>query len=328
MILSQFFTGSLFLLKTNSDSWYVSVLNWIVHNCFSIASLLIALYTLYKNRTILLVNWGNIMRTQDESVVVVDENNKYISAYKNIFYVSLTVVNPSPNDIAFFDLQAFDPKTKNFIEFLTPKPFYLDHKKISILYYFNKLTFNILNVPSEQYGVFKANSYTRFDLPVVITDPIEFEQLDTIGIFFRVAKGAGRKGAKEYVKYYRVDGWQDEKFKQPYNNEIKIFILASNILESTNLSQEKLHLMLTDLYETLESLGNISLTPNALETIVSVFKILSKNKNISDENKKILGNIKAMVEESNIWNKSKNYSNVVKTINKYYVLIRGYSVRT
>ena len=162
---------------------------WILHNIFSISALAVSLLTLHRNRTTLEVKFSpGIDRTMDLSTEIIDKNGNYIHAYRNVFLVSVEIINSSPNDIAYYDLYAFDPKTYNFLGFVNPKAFLFSHPGVGVIHYINKVTFNILNVPLEQYGVFKANSYTKFNLPIIVTNPDEIKNIDTLTVGFKAIK--------------------------------------------------------------------------------------------------------------------------------------------
>ena len=176
----------LFWIMNIIEHYVNIVIQWIIQHIFSVSALIISLLTLHRNRTTLEVKFSpRIDRTMDLSTEIIDKNGDYIHAYRNVFLVSVEIINSSPNDIAYYDLYAFDPETNNFLEFVNPKAFLFSKPGAGVIHYINKVTFNILNVPLEQYGVFKANSYTRFDLPIIITDPDEIKNIDTLAVGFK-----------------------------------------------------------------------------------------------------------------------------------------------
>ena len=84
---------------------------WILHNIFSISALAVSLLTLHRNRTTLEVKFSpGIDRTMDLSTEIIDKNGNYIHAYRNVFLVSVEIINSSPNDIAYYDLYALIQK--------------------------------------------------------------------------------------------------------------------------------------------------------------------------------------------------------------------------
>lgn len=269
---------------------------WILHNIFSISALAVSLLTLHRNRTTLEVKFSpGIDRTMDLSTEIIDKNGNYIHAYRNVFLVSVEIINSSPNDIAYYDLYAFDPKTYNFLEFVNPKAFLFSHPGVGVIHYINKVTFNILNVPLEQYGVFKANSYTKFNLPIIVTDPDEIKNIDTLTVGFKAIKRALFRNTDKqsyYVTYNVKNLLQDSRFKKGYNNEIKIFITISEILNSEKLEDAFLYDELSKLDIILGELKNSEISDQALSDIVNMYKYLIENKTmLSVEVKSLLRDI-------------------------------------
>ncbi|NRO01603.1 hypothetical protein [Lactobacillus helveticus] len=273
-----------------------TIWQWLVQNIFSISALAISLLTLHRNRTTLEVKFSpRIDRTMDLSTEITDKNGNYIHAYRNVFLVSVEIINSSPNDIAYYDLYAFDPKTNNFLEFVNPKAFSFSHPGVGVIHYINKVTFNILNVPLEQYGVFKANSYTKFDLPIIVTDPDEIKNIDTLAVGFKAIKRTLFKNTNKqsyYMAYNVKNLLQDSRFKKGYNNQIKIFIYISEILNSAKLEDDFLYDELSKLDIILGELKNSEISDQALSDIVNMYKYLIENKTmLSVEVKSLLRDI-------------------------------------
>ena len=182
---------------------------WIGDNIFAISSFLISLYTLWSNRQVLSINWApNIVPVQDSTVMAMDKDFQPIAPYNQVFLANITVINPSKNDLAFFNLYAFDPATDNSLSLLTKKT-YINSKEKDIIHVVGD-TFYKLDIPDQKSGVFKANSFTRFDLPVVITNKEQLNSITSIGISFRIAKRRLFHPHK-YEKYktiYHINGWQ------------------------------------------------------------------------------------------------------------------------
>lgn len=110
------------------------IFKWIFNNIFGLSSLIISLYTLWKNRKHLDVYWDdNILRTKPHSIVAI--HNGEPGFYENSYLTRLSVINTSPNDIAFFDLRAFNPNTNINFPLVTKKHSSMEKKilKFSIL---------------------------------------------------------------------------------------------------------------------------------------------------------------------------------------------------
>lgn len=125
--------------------------------------------------------------------------------------VDLTVINYSPNDIAFFDLKATSNNWKNSItpevehEILTLKSLSYEHEIESISLIEGTRVYP-LNVPSDTSGVFKANSYTMFHL--FLNMPLEERNENskhTCKVQFKVAKHSNLWRRKKSQKFKCYD---------------------------------------------------------------------------------------------------------------------------
>lgn len=160
------------------------IFKWIFNNIFGLTSLMISIYTLWKNRKHLDVYWSdNILQTDSHSVVAIKESES--GFYENSYLAKLSVVNTSPNDIAFFDLRAFDPDTNINFPLVTKKTFDYNKEDTQIFQTING-KYTRLNIPDKNSGVFKANSFTQFDLIICI--PESSKKLKNINISFKIAK--------------------------------------------------------------------------------------------------------------------------------------------
>lgn len=287
------------------------IINFIVKNIFSILALAISIFSIWKNRADLTVNFpDHLIVLPDYSIEIVDDKGKYLHAYRNLFLVTIKIINPSPNDIAFYDLKAVDSENNNFLEFVNTKPFKLHYDKSNILFFTNQVTFNILNVPENNYGVFRSNSYSKFDLPIVITDPEEIKHLNYITISFKVAKRPLFKNTDilVYKKKYKVTGWQDNPNKKGYNNAIQIFVISEEILSNSNLSLYIIRDQLQKLKKVLFDLRDFELSEDAFEAIILIFdKLVSYRDDFSDEDRELILNIKNIILKNNNWKIEDNF---------------------
>lgn len=91
-----------------------------------------------------------------------------------------------------------------------------------------------------------------------------------------------------YVTYNVKNLLQDSRFKKRYNNEIKIFITISEILNSEKLEDAFLY----DVDIILGELKNSEISDQALSDIVNMYKYLIENKTmLSVEVKSLLRDI-------------------------------------
>lgn len=143
-------------------------------------------------------------------------NNQFKNVVK-IFKTQIDVVNYCSHDIAFFDLRVFNPKTNINHQFISKKAFPYDlpsDTKISIdgLFFYN---YNA-EIPERNYGIFKAHSFTRFDIIVYDFDKEAFE--NEIMLSFKISKRnwiredpfavTNRGKFKMYCQKYDINGWE------------------------------------------------------------------------------------------------------------------------
>ena len=176
----------------------------------SVVSVYISLYTLYKNRKIITVTWGNL-RPVSSGQVYIYSNDGRCETYGQGFLLTIDIVNPSPSDIAFFDLRAFDSKTNINTYLLTRKALLPLYKDSKIYCSDEKISFE-LDIPEKQYGVLKANSFSKFDIFIMPNEYIE----NSINISFKVATSSwfkrdmfavtNRKKYKFYGRSYDISG--------------------------------------------------------------------------------------------------------------------------
>lgn len=290
---------------------------WLSQNILSLIAIIFTVMNFVRTSTSILVRWNPKWRiTTNLSVVVTDKDEKPIVAYKNVFLAFVEVINPSPNNLAFYDFHAYDSDTENFLEFASLKPFQLRYPKSHIIWYRNKNTYNILNTPNETSGIFKANSYTSFTLPMVITDTAELENLKRITVSFSVAKrNFFRIRNKTYEKTYNVEGWKKKPYQKPYNNLVNVYICINHIIENNYISNDEISINLKKIEETLLTLKNESITITAVEQILELLKfLLHLNRRISRKNISLLHDIYSTLNENHISSRSDEYINIVRKL--------------
>ncbi|MEK3644443.1 hypothetical protein [Aeribacillus sp. FSL M8-0235] len=138
--------------------------------------------------------------------------------YGNGIIAKIEVVNPSPKDIAFFDLRAFYPETNLNVHLLTKRTMLDKYRDKTLWRAIESQEGNVnlmeLTIPDTNYGIFKANSFTRFHI-VMFPDPDAKELL----LSFKVAIKAkfikdqfaltGRKKFKHYGMAYDISSWTE-----------------------------------------------------------------------------------------------------------------------
>lgn len=189
-----------------------------------VLSLVISLYTLWKQRIRINVDW-------DESFEIITPDSLFFGLQNKVlgskFFLScvIDIVNPSPNDIGYFDLMAFEEDTNANLYLATkkaiPKPF-----ADKPIYYFPEQDIFVglgytLDIPEAKNGIFPKNSFSRLNILVA---PMQGGQIpQKLVISFKIASepllsyepffGTSRKQYRTFRRVYDTTGWE-EKFKQ------------------------------------------------------------------------------------------------------------------
>lgn len=194
----------------------------------SAIALVVSIAVAYSNRKTLDVNIYKNLRVLGGGTFFFADNTSDPAAYDDGLLLTVEVVNPSQKDIAFFDMRAFDPDTNVNVNMLTRRTAGLQFRSHPLWMVANpenqenpKLT--ELIIPDANYGVFKANSFTRFGL---IIFPVE--SAEQLGFSFKVAMRAGRikdpfavtsrKKFKFYGTMYDISSWK-QSLPQPKHSE-------------------------------------------------------------------------------------------------------------
>lgn len=160
-------------------------INYFFENWIAISSLSLSLYTLFKNRVnidvdfVKVANWGLLLLLDDGKSIA----NEYGFVHANI-----KIINSSNKDIGFFDLRVFDNDSdEEYIYFNSQQSNIFNGLKnsrvISMLTPDNKQVG--LNLPSASHGILKAHSLTSLD---IVISPEK-----KIGKFFVVFKISEKK---------------------------------------------------------------------------------------------------------------------------------------
>ncbi|MBS6888597.1 MAG: hypothetical protein KH200_11910 [Clostridium sp.] len=187
------------------------MIDFIKNNIFSfisifisILSLCITLFNLYINRKKL-------------DVVIEDELDKIDNIYTNYFEYKnqdpslnfgcgkvcfIKVVNPSPKDIAFFDLRVVDLDNMKPLFFISSAVLELTNLTKEKIFYGSNDVMAKVNIPHSNYGVFKSNSFTRIDVPFYPS-----ETTTKVLVSFKVAISSiqpnTEAGYRKKFKYYK-----------------------------------------------------------------------------------------------------------------------------
>lgn len=134
---------------------------------FSLISLVISFITLWSNRKHLDVVIENELGDIDDIFYNFNDfrNDSAAMNFGKGKICFIKIVNPSPKDIAFFDLRIVDMDTLKPIFFLTNGVLEsIDCANRSIFSPVGEALAH-LNYPNANYGILKSNSFTRFDIP-------------------------------------------------------------------------------------------------------------------------------------------------------------------
>ncbi len=187
------------------------MINFIKNNIFSVFSILISisslsitLFNLYLNRKHL-------------DVVIEDSLDKIDNIYTNYFEYQnqdpslnfgngkvcfIKIVNPSPKDIAFFDLRVVDLDSMKSLFFLSSAVLELTNLTNEKIFYGSDNIMAKVNIPYSTYGIFKSNSFTRLDIPFYPS-----ETTTKVLVSFKVAissiKSNKEAGYRRKFRYYK-----------------------------------------------------------------------------------------------------------------------------
>jgi hypothetical protein len=189
----------------------------IVPLVISLLALVVSIAVAWSNRKSLHVEiYNNVEVVKDGSIFFIDDD-EIPQPYGDCLITTIEVVNPSPKDIAFFDLRAFYPETNMNLQLLTKRTILNNHRDKTLWRAIespeSKETLMEIIIPDTNYGIFKANSFTRFHI-------VMFPKSDAKNMLlsFKVAMKAkakdqfaitGRKKFKFYGIAYDINSWSE-----------------------------------------------------------------------------------------------------------------------
>lgn len=169
------------------------LLNYFFKNWIAIVSLVFSFVTWSRNRKIITFDFDKDIQIAEPNSIFCFNNAGNTENYEYCLVTSLSVVNPSNQDIGFFDLRAFDPKTNINLEMVTANTFPKNIEDKTLYQLSGRERVRKLDYPERKFGVFKANSFTRLDIILVVN---ENDNFDEITINFKIPR-------KVYIPFFR-----------------------------------------------------------------------------------------------------------------------------
>ncbi|EJQ06658.1 hypothetical protein ABHP49_004758 [Bacillus cereus] len=163
-------------------------IRYILPVLISSAALIVSITVYRQNKKRLDVTFEDKLEIansiETDKAMLINDNGIYIC--------HLAVVNPSPSDIAYFDLGIFDFNNNNVFE--TYNMLNLKRNYPDSTYFEYKTSHDILalKAPESNYGVFKSNSFTR--LTIAFSPKSNVSSTD-VTVTFKVAIEARKKHA-------------------------------------------------------------------------------------------------------------------------------------
>lgn len=202
--------------------WLSSV---VCANVIAIFALVAAISSLWMQRKNITVYFEPNLEVLSSSNVLFNNVNNVIEA-PVIFKARIDIVNPSPIDIAFFDLRAFNPKNINH-HIITRKTFPCQLSMASVSIKNNLGEFN-QEIPDRNHGILKANSFTCLDILIHEKDTKLFGE--NIYLTFKISKKnwvikdpfavTNRSKFKMYGFNYHISGWEKILKNQPSDQDV------------------------------------------------------------------------------------------------------------
>ncbi len=203
---------------------------------FSLFSLLIAFYTILINRKHLDVT------IEDEYSIIKEvyrDDDAFLSHAPTYtvpngyigMVIYIKVVNPSPNNIAFFDLSIIDKDTNQLVQQIVKGNLHISKNNPAFSYAgFNRTNCIRLNLLDSNYGMFEANSFKRIELVAIVP-----ETSKEITVSFKIAKSTILKNKNATLRAH-FKSYSHNFFINPNSNCSNISILGVNT--NTNIDNQ------------------------------------------------------------------------------------------
>lgn len=196
----------------NLQSWLKSA---ITANVIAMIALMISLFSWWFNirKTICEVFQANILVLSPKEIFIDGINDLKVPV---VFATQVDIVNYTSNNLSYFDLRAYNPRTNINYQIITEKsvPFGMTQPVITIKTEEIEIK---QDIPIRTYGILPANSFTRLDILIYDKDINLFE--DVITVAFKIPKTVwfrkdphsitARKKFKVYGINYHINGFKD-----------------------------------------------------------------------------------------------------------------------
>lgn len=197
-----------------SDLW-----SWISKNpsiIFSIASLAISLYTLWRQRKRITISFDPALFFLDpkKDILILEKPLPFASDVA--FWFTIHIINPSNVNLSFFDLRVFNPDTNKNHFILTKKTMVEAFSKSSIHLRAYGPDGYTADIPEHNYGSIKAGDVMRLDIIVIhnfyvpLGDKLTVSlKIPTTSIFHRSRfSNTDRNIYRAYEHTYSISGWK------------------------------------------------------------------------------------------------------------------------
>lgn len=198
-------------------------------NAVSLIALLVAALSFwmqYRNNLTVYINPA--LGVLSPKHIYLDGLNNQFKNVEVFFKTQIDVVNDCSHDIAFFDLRVFNPRTNYNHQFISKKASPHDLPSDTKISLDNGVFLCNMEIPDKNYGVFKAHSFTRFDIIVYDFNKEKFE--DTFRLSFKTSKKnwfladeysvTNRRKFKMYYENYTLSGWEEILSNNPFDQVI------------------------------------------------------------------------------------------------------------
>ena len=129
------------------------IVQYISENWIAIISLIISVYTIWKQRIKLTVTFQQNMLIDHPDAVFMLGPNGEIRSHHPTAQTQIEIVNSGTNDVAFFDLRVFDGLTNRNIPFITENTIPIEYPDKKVFTLFDE-TYYQLDIPKRTFGVF------------------------------------------------------------------------------------------------------------------------------------------------------------------------------
>ncbi len=177
----------------------------------------LSFYNLLKSRKHLSVHFYEfyelLMANKEKEIYILgyDGEKTYL---KNVFKVSIDVINSSPIDIGFFNLAATDNSTNNDLEIITERELIESIDK-SIYEEIHKIgRYLKIDIPKRRFGIFPSNQITHLD--ILVHFPNDYVP-DNLTLRFQVAKESVLKKFTSKITKSKNSYEKFKTYKQTYD---------------------------------------------------------------------------------------------------------------